>query len=330
MRTSLIVIVVIVAFVVSLLCALGGGVSDAYASGRNCRAIKRTLRLARRHSLRLRGLRKLKRLYCSGQLRSRRRSASVVLFSNTDHCSGTPLAHVGPRTDCLSLDRKSKTWSIKVGGVCYNTQDTTLQKACYRFRDAVLRDSLKVYRSDSCGAPMSAWIAPQTDCRFLDRTRDAWAIRVKGRCQNIADMSLQQACSNYSAAQGRAFEVFDNDSCVGTYHTIVGAMTSCHLLSSKTKAQSIRIGKRCLNVKDTSTAMVCHRFQALLQSRHVKIYKSDSCNGSDDLLAAVGPDTNCGIFRSKKRHAWAIKSGGQCLNITDTTLERACAQYQYK
>ncbi len=49
---------------------------------------------------------------------------------------------------------------------------------------------------------------------------------------------------------------------------------------------------------------------------------SDSC-ADDRIVASVGPDTDCNTFSDSDR-AWSVKVNGQCIDISDTTVRKAC------
>jgi hypothetical protein len=55
----------------------------------------------------------------------------------------------------------------------------------------------------------------------------------------------------------------------------------------------------------------------------VEIYKSDTC--SDSLVAVVDSRTDC--ERLGNDRAWAVRINGQCLDIQDTTLTKACQAF---
>jgi len=81
-----------------------------------------------------------------------------------------------------------------------------------------------------------------------------------------------------------------------------------------------------VNISDTDFTDACVRFQAGIYDT-VPFYHSDSC--SDDLLAIVGPYSDCDLMsRYVSSSVWGVETGGQCLNISDLSFPDACREWR--
>lgn len=58
----------------------------------------------------------------------------------------------------------------------------------------------------------------------------------------------------------------------------------------------------------------------------IEIYHSDYC--SDYLIATIGPNTDCTSLANAGTDAWGVKVNGVCQNISDTSIQNACMQFQ--
>ena len=105
---------------------------------------------------------------------------------------------------------------------------------------------------------------------------------------------------------------------------VVRENTDCLDFSVDEVAWSIKVDGECVNIADTNARQACFHIQS--KSADAIYGRTDSCD-RDRVIGAVRPDTNCDIF-SDSGVAWSIKVDGQCVNITDTTPRRACAQVQ--
>src|SRR5262249_8640950 len=99
--------------------------------------------------------------------------------------------------------------------------------------------------------------------------------------------------------------------------------TDCSTLSDSDRSWSIKVDGRCIDIPDTTVRKAC----MANQPNHVLIYgSSDSCDDSR-LLASVSSATDCNTLSDTDR-AWSVKVNGQCLDIEDTTVRKACIMHQ--
>jgi hypothetical protein len=190
---------------------------------------------------------------------------------------------------------------------------------------------VEIFHSDSCRGSPIATVDARTDCRPFPFTgTEAWGVRFDGQCRNIRDTSLQQACTTFKAA-GRPdrVEILHSDRCStsATVLAFVGPHTRCgELPTNGSDAWGVRASGECLNITDTSIAEACVRFQGMGSRKGLEIFHSDRCSGA--ALAMVSPRTDCGALEATGTDAWAVRQGGRCLNITDTSEVAACHRFK--
>jgi hypothetical protein len=177
--------------------------------------------------------------------------------------------------------------------------------------------------SDRCdNDSVVASVTPATDCNTLSDAQSAWSVKVNGQCNNINDTTVRKACFLHQPGRTLIYgtsDHCDNDSVVAS----VGENTDCTTLSDSQSAWSIKANGQCINISDTTVRKAC----LLNQPNRVLIYgTSDHCD-SDSIVASVGPTTDCTAL-SDAQSAWSVKVNGQCLNISDTTVRKACILHQ--
>lgn len=118
----------------------------------------------------------------------------TILFGRTDRCEmDQALTTIDAQTDCLSLSPTTEVWSVSVDGRCQNIGDTNMRAACLALQPG---DGAIIFgRTDRCDADQALLrVTDETDCLRLSASQDAWSISVNGRCQNIGDTNVRQAC----------------------------------------------------------------------------------------------------------------------------------------
>jgi len=297
---------------------LSSSIGEASRSHRRCFMIQKVKRLAKKHRLPTKAMRKLEKLYCKKMQHVRKWGFKTAIYGN-DACSGEPLAVFGRNTSCRLLsNRGTKAWSVRYRGKCQNIPDVSLQQACYHFRD---RGKVQIYKSDSCSGSMVATIGRYSDCRkFNNKSSSAWAVRHRGKCYNIKDVTPLRVCYRY---RGGRIKVYKNDSCSNNLVAMIGPNSNCERFAKRgSSAWAIRYRGKCHDFSDVNLYSACLRFQG----RDVKVYKNDSCSGS--LVAIIGPNSECEKFPKGGSNAWAVWHNGKCHNITDTSIKKVCYQYR--
>jgi hypothetical protein len=121
---------------------------------------------------------------------------SITVFGRSDSCSGEVAAFVNASTNCSTLGSGS-AWSVKVEDQCFDITDTTVSAACEMYRGAI-GPHVRIYgRSDSCSGEVSAFVNSSTDCETLSSSASAWSIFADGRCTDISDTNLRDACRRF-------------------------------------------------------------------------------------------------------------------------------------
>lgn len=125
-------------------------------------------------------------------------SPASVSIHHSDSCSGQEIALISPETQCSGLETTgTAAWGIKVGGQCINITDTAPAKACEAFKSARSPQAVKIYHSDSCSGNLTAVVDYTTRCENLRGLPDAWGVEINGRCENISDIDIVQACERF-------------------------------------------------------------------------------------------------------------------------------------
>jgi hypothetical protein len=252
----------------------------------------------------------------------------VTLYGSSDSCSSSEVgAIVDDRTNCSTLSASSSCWSVSVNGQCINISDTNLQAACQKYQSAASARLLVFGSSDSCSnSELAAYIGDRTDCSTLSDSDPAWSISIDGRCTNITDTTVRKACVQYrDAATAKVVVYGTSDSCNGDVAAYLRSTTDCSILSSSASAWSVSINGSCVNISDTNVQAACVKYKAAGDA-HVVIYgTSDSC-ASDEVVAYVSDDTDCGALSNDS--AWSVSIDGTCNNISDTTVRDACTRFK--
>jgi hypothetical protein len=142
-----------------------------------------------------------------------------------------------------------------------------------------------------------------------------------------AQVAANQVCQGGSSGPGGPGRVIifgTSDSCDAS--DVVASVTSstdCNTLSDTQAAWSVSINGQCRDISDTTVRKAC----MLNQPNHVLLFgTSDSCDPSD-VAASIGSSTDCSSL-SDSTPAWSVSIDGQCKDISDTTLRKACLLYQ--
>jgi hypothetical protein len=161
---------------------------------------------------------------------------------------------------------------------------------------------------------------------------EQYAYELQSTVRNI----LQTCGINEPTRPGRRgqlnkVEFFHDDKCSSAPFAIADQHTSCRSLANESDwVRSVRANGVCHYVpSDTSLGSACEAYRDIGASRTVEFYFSDSC--SDSLVAAASSKSRCEeiirIGGIKYRSVWAVKIGGRCINIDNTTFEMACPLY---
>lgn len=122
----------------------------------------------------------------------------AVTIYHSDSCSGSEIAMVSSLTNCDLFEQTgSAAWGVKVGNKCHNINDTAPALACRAFKSAGSPYAVKIYHSDSCSGNLTAVVDYRTRCEDLRGLPDAWGIEANGRCENISDIDIVQACERF-------------------------------------------------------------------------------------------------------------------------------------
>ncbi len=184
---------------------------------------------------------------------------------------------------------------------------------------------VELFGSDSCSSSHVGFANQGTDCSIY-RGHSVWGIRVEGVCHNIQDMDGQTACEAFRyAGLPHTIEAYSTDSCNSGLTGLIGPATRCEQMSDR-QVWGIKVDGQCINVADTTLRTACGNFKTIRNPRAVKLYSTDSC--ASGLVAAVDRNTNCAEFASGGQPVWGVQIAGQCINIQDTTLQRACEIYK--
>lgn len=123
---------------------------------------------------------------------------NATMIYHTDSCTDSPLAAVGSQSDCDKLlTSGTSAWAVKVDNKCLNIADTAPAKACEAFKGASTPAAVKIYATDSCTDAPMAIVDYNTRCELLKGMHAAWGIVMNGRCENISDLPIEQACERY-------------------------------------------------------------------------------------------------------------------------------------
>ncbi|WP_374030500.1 hypothetical protein [Bdellovibrio bacteriovorus] len=187
--------------------------------------------------------------------------------------------------------------------------------------------SVELFRSDSCSGSLIGTVSAASSCERLSSAGDTWAVRIKGQCLNIPDISTVKACESFKGgADPRAVTIFTSDSCSGNAIAAISAPSRCENFDSTgSSAWAVKIDGKCQNISDTAPAKACAAFKGASTPGAVKIFNSDSCSGN--MVAAVDYSTNCELLRGLPS-AWGIEVNGRCENISDLDIVSACERYR--
>lgn len=248
-----------------------------------------------------------------------------VVYGQSDTCDmGKVEAIIRDNTDCRSL-KSNSSWSIKVGQVCKNISDTTVQTACLAIQTENAPDVV-FGQTDTCDMSKTvAPITPWTDCGSL-RPESSWSVKINGVCQNISDTNGEMACRAIQFSNAPNVIFGQSDTCdMGKVEAAVDEETDCDMLSSSASSWSVKVNGVCQNTSDTNVRSACRGIQSQ-NARNVIYGQSDTCDSSK-VVAVVGRRTQCESLSNES--SWSIKINGVCQNISDTTAVSACKGIQY-
>lgn len=120
---------------------------------------------------------------------------------------------------------------------------------------------------------------------------------------------------------GSQVEMYKSDSCNGSLVGNINPATNCQVYSSAAAVWAIKVNGKCMDTLDMSAAQACQTFKDAANPNTLRLFKSDSCNGS--LSAVVSTQTNCESLASDNS-AWAVSIGGQCKDLADMSPKMAC------
>lgn len=189
-------------------------------------------------------------------------SYDQVEMFKSDSCNGSLVGIVNPGTNCQSYLNAASVWAIKVNGKCMDTIDMSAAQACQAFKDAGNLNTLKLYKSDSCGGSLSAVVSTYTNCESLSSDNSAWAVNIGGQCKDLTDTSPKMACRALrGAASPVNVEIYKSDSCNGSLVAIVDRYTQCQSLKGLPAAWAVKINGQCQDISDTDIVTACDRFK---------------------------------------------------------------------
>ncbi|TNE51150.1 MAG: hypothetical protein EP343_03410 [Deltaproteobacteria bacterium] len=196
--------------------------------------------------------------------------------------------------------------------------------------------SFAIFDSDQCSdSYLKVTVGPRTNCYQLPNTPgEADAVWADGKCINIQDTSLRVACLKYNGLlepPHRRFAIYDSSTCLSGYlKAIVGVDTDCGWLPAKGHdAEGIRVGNKCVDIPDTSQSHACFRYKGLAAPprQRVWVYNMDTC-GEKHVSATFSPSVTCAQLPATGKLAQALRIKKKCINIADTSLQKACFQYR--
>ncbi|MBS1961466.1 MAG: hypothetical protein JST04_04570 [Bdellovibrionales bacterium] len=226
----------------------------------------------------------------------RRDDVQVTIFSNSDSCSGNVSASgifnsyrsQAEQCNAMAARGNGSAWSIRIGNSCQDISDTNVLSACMGMnlpnsRPNGATDAVFYSNSDSCSGNVSGSASLLADydlqdqCNGLTRTgssSSAWSVKVEGVCRDITDTDLVSACLNVrvpSYRGARQVVIYSNsDSCSGAVSAAgyidprYSTLAQCQALKSnggRTRAWSIRVDDRCIDVSDTDYVSACMNVQ---------------------------------------------------------------------
>jgi hypothetical protein len=125
---------------------------------------------------------------------------SGTQFYHSDSCSSGELLAVvdyGSNCDKLAEMVNSSVWAIKYNGTCFDISDRNIETVCARFKGGA--DSVALYHSDSCNpSDLIGLVGRGTKCSDpAQPSESVWAVSINGQCQNISDLSYEDACIRF-------------------------------------------------------------------------------------------------------------------------------------
>jgi hypothetical protein len=253
-------------------------------------------------------------------------STEVVLFSNSDSCSGTVSGYAylrsgeDVRDQCRAqlTSPNSRTWSMKVNGQCRDISDTSAIEACAQVsvpqRDGDTQITM-FSNSDSCSGNVSASaifseyrpLAEQCQALASRNNGRVWSVLIGNSCQDISDTDVMSACMNLNlprrlpSGTTEAVIYSNSDSCSGSVSGSVSLIPDLDLqdqcsnltrIGSSTRAWSVKANGRCSDIADTDVVSACLnvRVPSYRGARQVVVYSnSDSCSGGVSAAGYIDP-----------------------------------------
>jgi hypothetical protein len=179
--------------------------------------------------------------------------------------------------------------------------------------------------SDSCDADrIIGAVNETTDCSNFSESDRSWSVRIQGECRDISDTTARSACNFVFSNLPNTGAIFgSSDSCdpsrtIGT----VSRNTDCQSFADSGSAWSISYSGQCTDISDTTPRRACLEVRSKFPGAGVIYGTSDSCDSSRALFV-VDELTNCNTLSDSER-SWSVKIGGQCRDISDTSVRSAC------
>lgn len=115
-----------------------------------------------------------------------------------------------------------------------------------------------------------------------------------------------------------------SDSCASSSMVAnVRETTDCATLGS-TSAWSIMVDGRCVDISDTTAQNACQEVKRRQPTGFSIFGSSDSC-ASDSLISTIRETTECSTLAATGS-SWSISINGQCIDISDTSPQKACEE----
>jgi hypothetical protein len=177
--------------------------------------------------------------------------------------------------------------------------------------------------SDHCDSnAIVTSVTATTNCDQLSDSQAAWSVGARGQCVDITDTTVRRACQLY--APGRTVLFGTSDHCdPNAIAASIDSTFDCSSLSDSSAAWSILQNGQCVDISDTTLRRACQMYAP----GHVVIFgASDHCD-PNAIVASVSSTSDCNSL-SDSNAAWSVLADGQCIDIADTTIRKACIQYQ--
>lgn len=245
-----------------------------------------------------------------------KRGLDAIYSGDNDCFKDNATVFLNNLTNCQKLEGSAS--SLKLNGKCQELSKTSLKNACLDIQERVGHTSI-YSRTDLCRSRnIVSAVNELTDCSQL--VGQASSIKVKGNCQDINDTTVAKSCTDIQRKMGLPAIYNGSDNC--SKRSITHTLTSLNDCGNITgSASSIRLEGKCIDITDTSAYRACVDIQSH-RGLSVIFSTSDDCKKSDK-TTVLTKFTKCSSLEGR---ASSVKVKGKCLNITDSSLEKACLQ----